>query len=413
MQKLTLEMLINLCFLFLVSCSKGHSIPGDQGALDALKNKEFFETVGRVRPLNPKNQYAAKMQECIYADTEKKSCKVSDLPLLGLDKNKITIQDILDRTLVSHDFLAVAFREVLFRMPKETLQMFGSITAVVISDKINPSFFYANTGAIYISGRYLWSNKAEWDIVSGVQDSRESAGFLLQYIFDHDYIKNGKSISKRAKNAFQTYDEMAPKTARVLFHELTHANDYFPRAYYSKMVVEDKKSYIVTAYDHYDNKEIASQNLPSKLISSKLTHIADVLYFGSPATTTDQATLAEEVISEFRSDLATDLYSYSNHFEDLAMCAEEALMLYYYHMPRFIVVIKLPGPKFNSPENYVYEISWGVKSRVADVAIKNRAVFAVENDLGVKISQQVSDHLDTIQPKEIQANTSWDDVYAL
>lgn len=408
-----LSLLINLCFLVLVSCSKSQSIPGDQGAIDALKNKEFFEKVGSVRPYNPLNQYAVKMQECVYANTEQKSCKVASLPLLGLSKNKITIQDILDRTLISHDFLAVAFKEVLYRMPTETLQMFGSVTAVVISDKITPSFFYANTGAIYISGKYFWSNKTELSIVNGVRDSRAGAGYLLQYIFDHDYIKNGKSISDRAQDSFQTYEEMTPKAARVLFHELTHANDFFPRKYYSQMVVENKKSYITTAYDHYDNKEITSMNLPTQLFSSKLTHIADILYLGGSATQEDVSTLAEEVISEFRSDLATDLYSYSNHFEDLAMCAEEALMLYYYNMPRFVLVIKLPRPNFDPPENYIYEIAWGVKSRVADPAIKNKAVFAVENDLGIKISQQISDRLDATVPKEIQANMSWEDVYAL
>jgi hypothetical protein len=291
--------------------------------------------------------------------------------------------------------------------------MFGSVNAIVISDKINPSFYYANSGAIYLSGTYFWRNANEYEIVSQSKDSREGAGLPMQFIFDHDYIKNGKSISSRAQQNFQSYDEMAIKTSRVLFHELTHANDFFPSSLYASDMENKTKSYSELASDHYDKKLISSMNLPSKPTSKKLSNIAQVLYFEKEAGQDVRSMLAEEVVEEFRKDVVTDEYSYSNHFEDLAMCAEESLMLYYYNIPRYVVVIKLPKSDFIPPENYVYQIIWGEKSRVLESEIKPRAFYAVENALGVQIASRVLDKLNLGVPLEIPANSTWDEVSAL
>jgi hypothetical protein len=175
----TLPIIILLAVMALTGCSKDKAIPDDPGARDALINNDFFESVGSVGPINPNTYLASAMQACVYAATPSRSCKVAKLPLLGMMKNKITVQDILDRTLVSHQFLATAFKEVLLRIPAESLQMFGAVNAVVISDKINPSFYYSMTGAIYLSGRYFWSNLDEWNIVSQVTDIAMVPGTLF------------------------------------------------------------------------------------------------------------------------------------------------------------------------------------------------------------------------------------------
>lgn len=402
-----------LLLLLIIGCSKNESIPGDHGAVSALKNKTFFDKVGEVRPYNPNNPYAVKMKECIYADTDDKSCSIKSLPLLGMSKDLITPQDILERTMISHDFLGEAFKQVLNRMPPEMLQMFGSINAVVISDKINPSFFYSTSGAIYLSGHYFWSNTEEYKLLNQVKDYRQDFGSALQFIFDNDYIKNGKSITTRASENVQTYDEMSFNVARLLFHELTHANDFFPRSFYQKQDTDLSKTYRKTAFERYSKSEIASLQLPTPLTSKKLNHLGDILYHGVDATTQDTSTLAEEVVQEFKNDVASDPYGYSTPMEDLAMNAEEALMFYYYNIPRYVVVIKLPMPNFKIPENFDYPILWGEKGRILESKIKNRAIFAVENDLGATISQKVSDKLDQFLPKEIQSNTSWDDLYKL
>ncbi len=401
-----------LFLLFITACSKNQSIPDDHGAKSALKNKTFFEKVGEVKSFRT-SIYSTKMEKCVYADTNELSCLISDLPLIGISKDKITVDDILERTLVSHEFLGESFKEVLLQLNPEILQMFGASSAVVISDKINPSFYYSRTGAIYLSGRFFWKNTREREIVSEVRDNRERTGFLFQFLFDSDYMKEGNPITIRAQKNAQTYAEMSINVARLLFHELSHANDYFPRTFYRSSAIDLKSTYQKAAYDRFSKVELQSDRLPSQLSSKRLMKIGQILYQGVEAAAEDSALLAEEVVQEFKNDVANDDYGYSTTREDFAMLAEEALMLYYYETPRYLYIIKLPEANFVPPEDYVYQFVWGEKSRVLEPQIKQRASFVLESNLGSAIGQKIIKKLDEYKSVEIPANSSWEEIVKL
>jgi hypothetical protein len=406
MKQLPRLLLANLFLILIVGCSKSESIPNDHGAISARENKTFFEEVGSLKPYNSSSLYALQMGDCVYADTSEKSCTVSTLPLIGIAKENITVQDILDRTMISHEFLGETFKEVLLKMKPEILQMFGAVTAIVISDRINPSFYYRISGAIYLSGRYFWKNTEEYKILNQVKDYRDGAELPFKFVFDHDYINNGKSYLHRAAQNSQTYSEMAIIISRLLFHELTHANDYFPKSVYRSSEMEPNKTYAQISHSRFSNSQLASMRQATKLASFKLNQVAQVLYQGNAVTSYEENVQTEEAITEFKNDIANDLYSYSTDREDLAMAAEEALMLYYYNIPRIVGVISLP-----TTENY--SLAWGEISRVLEPKIKARAVFAVENGLGKSIAENVSKRLDQSLPIEIPANTPWDDVYKI
>ncbi len=88
-------------------------------------------------------------------------------------------------------------------------------------------------------------------------------------------------------------------------------------------------------------------------------------------------------------------------------------MLYYFDTYRYIVVIKFPYSNFKIPDNYDYPIAWGQKRRFLVPEIKERALYALENNLGSKVRQRASLKFENISPKEIPENTSWDDVLSL
>lgn len=397
-----------LLMMTMVGCSKSKSIPNDHGAISALENKTFFESIGAVKPVDSYSVYAESMKTCIYADEDEKSCPIVNLPLIGMSKKVITIDDIMKRTLVSHDFMAISFREVLLRLPSEVLQMFGAVNAIVISDKINPSFYLTSSGSIYLSGSYFWHNYEDWSSMSHPKDSREAFGSALQFVSDHDYIKNKKSISSRADEYVKSYDEMVLPLARLLFHELTHANDWYPKAFYTNDNFDQSKTFQETAFDRYVKLKIASANQPTKLSSLKLTHLGQVMYRGEVATAEDKKFLATEIAEMFKNDIASDFYSYSSTREDLAMSAEESMMLYYYDAYRYVVVIKFPYSGFIVPANYAYPIVWGQKGRVLLPAIKERALYAIENNLGPEIKEKARAKFLSLKTTEIPANTPWD-----
>lgn len=409
-----LAILSNLLLLLFVGCGKSKSLPAtDHGSISAAENKSFFSTVGAVHPYDQSNKHAAKMQECIYADEESKSCKLSDLPLLGMENKNITIESIMKRTLVSHDFLADTFRQTLRLVNPELLQMFGSVSAIVISDQINPSFYYPVSGTIYLSGRFFWRDYDEFQLLNQVRDSREDAGRPLQFTNDSDYInlKTKKSFNARADKSTQSYEEIAIRISRLLIHELTHANDYFPKDFYSDKNLDTKKTYLEAAVVRIDSNLLISQRQPTKLSSTKLAHIGQILYQGEEAKPEDSLVTALDVSSEFKNDVASDFYAYSSDNEDLAMLSEEALMLHFYNYKRYVVFLKLPGANIAIPDDYDYPIMGGSYGRVLNQKVKPRALFAEEAIFGKEFAAKVKATLDRHQEMNISQGTSWDSLY--
>ena len=405
-------MFLIAAFLLFVGCSKNKSIPGDHGTASALKNKSFFDKVGQVKPYNVNSKYAEAMNICVYADTEEKSCLVSRLPLLGISKDKITVNDILDRTMISHDFLGITFKQALLKMNPEILQMFGSVNSIIISDKITPSFYHNLSGSIYLSASYFWKNDEEFKISTTVRDIRRDYGTTLQFGKESGYIKNNKHINNIALNRIRTDDEIFFPLVKLLFHELAHANDFFPKSLYlDKNLFDLTQTYGQISYDRYINSKIVSYNQPSDLTSEKLLHLGDVLFSNVPPTSADNSLLAEDVANEFKKEIATDFYSFFSPMEDLAMNTEESLMLYYFDSYRYIVIYKYPESNFIVPEDYDYPIVWGQKARILVPAIKERALYAVENVLGSEVRKQVSEKFKKFRLVELPANIPWREVY--
>ncbi len=397
--------LVYLLLLLAFGCSKSKSIPGDHGTESALKNKSFFEKVGQVKPYNVNSKFADAMKECIYADTSEKSCSLSKLPLLGISKKQITVDDILDRTMISHDFLGVAFKKALQQMYPEILQMFGSVNSIVISDKINPSFYYINSGAIYLSAYFFWKNLEEREITTTVKDYRSDFGTSLQFGYSNYYRKNNQSINYTADRTIRTDTEIFFPIIFLLFHELSHANDFFPRSFYNNSTsIDMTQTYEEISYDRYDNNKLISSNQPSDLTSVKLLHLAEVLFGGEPPTEEDNLLLAVDVANEFKKEKATVLYSFFSPFEDLASNAEESMMLYYYNIYKYVKIFKYPYSNFIVPNDYHYQVVWGQKGRVLEPEIKVRALYAIENILGPEVRQRMSEKFENLSVEEIPAN---------
>ena len=212
----------------------------------------------------------------------------------------------------------------------------------------------------------------------------------------------------------RTKEEIFFPVVSLLIHELTHANDYFPRSFYlDNKSLNLRKTYSEISKARLLKLELLSNNQPTSLYSEKLFNIGKILYHGKSATEEDNLINAIEVANEFEKDLATDFYSYSSTREDMAMHTEESLMLYYYNIFKFVSVIEYPYSNFVKPKEYQSQIIWGQKGRVLVPAIKDRALYAIEQILGNKISKKVSEKFENLSEKEIPAYTFLKDIYNL
>ncbi|AUN99655.1 hypothetical protein DOM21_02535 [Bacteriovorax stolpii] len=407
--KISLLPLLLLGLISFYGCSKKSSIPADHNSEALSSNDELFQHPEEVTLYNPNQINAENIKKCAFATSDKDSCKVELSPLLGVGKDTISVNDILNRTMSSQASYLQTFRNILNQMPKESLQMFGAVNAIVISERIVPSFYHYGSGAIYLSSSYFWKTPEEKALIKK-KDYREDYGISLQFLESSDYYKNGKSLYRNSSAKYRTEETMGPVLARLLYHELAHANDFFPKSYYNSATFDKTKTYYDLTNERWDQEQIVSQKLKSPLASKLLLKMGGILYQGEKATSEEINTKAYTVVDEFKHDVAANLYGYSTPREDLAMMIEQSMVYHHYGFSAYSIFIKLPSPNFKVPDDFDYPIAGGIKNKIADPKVKERAQDVLEKFFEADYVNRIVTSLDTLKSKDIPEDANWDTI---
>ena len=342
-------------------------------------------TDGTLRPAVTDSPYKASIVNCINVVDNKPvtNCKLTTLPFLGQKTSAPTKADILAQTVVSHPWMATRFSQLLDQMPNDIFQLFRGVTGIVIAADIRPSRYRSDTGAIYLDPADLWLNAAERATISKEEDYR--AGFVNGLAFRHAwrYVQGNR-------NAYEGYDlngavssrsisDIVRPMARLLFHELAHANDFMPPAFVAQVnpqvtaldaIVDIQSSFISTGL-----------KLQSPLNSQMQFDLGRVMFHGVTATNDQKRLSAEQVGLDFSIDGASDSYNYSSQYEDVAMLFEEVMMKYNYNIDRELAFTEAPPAGEVSCAYYV--VRWGVRNRIGNPLVKSRAQLIVNKVLGV------------------------------
>lgn len=308
---------------------------------------------------------------CAVMLREDEACTFRELPLIGMQTAAPTVEDVMARVVVTHDWMGGRFRELLEAMPDEILLMARGLTGIVISSEIRPSFYTARTGAIYLDPQGMWLTPEEEAVISDTDDPRTEDIQQFRFLMLWRYVLPG-NVDYRTPD--RTVASLAVRTAALMFHELAHANDYYPPA------TLDSLNRDIPMFDN-----IATSRLPSTALSQQLPltsgfmeELARAAFLGVPPTPAQLETSAAEVANIFPADVANDYYNYSTRREDLAMAFEEALMLYTLNVSRDVGVVEYPGSVNDCDE---LTVAWGQRTRIAESAVGARSVFAVERIL--------------------------------
>ena len=320
--------------------------------------------------------YADELPTCALADSSADSCSLQTVPLLGMETDTPAVDDVMSRVVVSHAWMGVRFREALQQMPAEMLDLFKSITVIVIADNIRPSSYRSLTGAIYLDPNRLWLSNAEKDTIDKTPDFRSGFGAELQFVSLWRYVKDGDYAWERYSldgTETRTLDDIIRPLAALLFHELAHAGDFFPPA--DIALIDPDQSVLEAALEQSDTRISTRLTAQQPLNSDLLKGLGLVLFRGLDADDEQMALTAEQVGLEFEIDGASDDYSYSSKFEDVAMLFEEVMMKYHFDIDRELAYTNQP----DDPElcnNFI--IAWGSRHRTGIPLVQSRAEFAVQ-----------------------------------
>jgi len=321
------------------------------------------------------SEYASTIEKSILIDGD--YCTFGELPLIGMETDSPTIDDIMKRVVVSHDWMGKRFQEILETYPSEFLKLFGGVAAIVIDDDIRPSYYHGGTASIYLDVNYFWLSEKEQESVNPKLDYRSNYSNDLIFGRFYRYVKDNK-ILYRYISASSGYwprklEDIRLLVARLLLHELAHANDFFPPKLYSSFNRSEEPWSVATAHKEEWISERLNKDNP--LSSDILKDIAQVSYHGETATDAQKNMTATDIGVAFELDGASDMYAYSDIAEDAAMLFEEAMMKYFFDVDRDMAFIN----QFDG--NYDYIIRWGVRNRFSDPRVISRAEFVIKEIL--------------------------------
>lgn len=335
-----------------------------------------------VTPYRDASAWREVLKPCATAENVAASCTLQTLPTIGMEAATPTVDDIMDRVLVSHDWMGVRFERLLEVVPDDLLQLFGAVTAIVIDADVRPSYYLNLTGAIYLDPQNLWLTEAERSVISAIPDYRLAYAEPMSFRTYWQYVKDGKPANSYvpAADGSRQLSDIEPRMASLLFHELAHANDLFPPALAAQ--VNRNLPFLHAANNLFN--ELPSTYLFNfeGLESLEMKRLANILYRGFEPGSEERQITADMVGGYFEPDAASDDYAYFSQYEDLAMLFEEAMMKLHYDMDRDLAFVT--PPRTENPRCDDYVIGWGVRNRIATEQVAARAQWVVEQLLPMR-----------------------------
>ena len=139
----------------------------------------------------------------------------------------------MDRVVVSHQWMGDRFKDFLTNNDSnnDIKNLLRATTAIIISYDVRPSFYWAATGAIYLDAENFWLTPQERDTINEAPDYRADFGNDLQFVMPWRYVKDNAYASEsysKSERVNRTAEDALFRLTSLMYHELAHANDFFP-----------------------------------------------------------------------------------------------------------------------------------------------------------------------------------------
>jgi hypothetical protein len=344
-----------------------------------LANAPFTNRISEVFLYNSNSPAGQRLVECVYSNsTEYDDCTFGESPLIAQVTTTPSVDDIMDRVVVSHRWMGDQFKKFLetYDTNDDFKNLLRATTAVVISYDIRPSFYSPTLGAIYLDPDDLWETPAQRDTINQAPDYRAGFGAELQfempwrYVKDNDYAYYYYPLRNRMS---RTLEDSKYSFASLLYHELAHANDFFPStrwlSYSNSTTIYDA---VVEVYNAQQiESDFLQNNYPLDPFyasggQNELTKLAQVRFRDPDLVTQQQIGYTmTDVANMFKTEGAPQFYSYSSTREDLAILFDGFMMHARYGVSRDVAV---------SDQDYS-DIVWGQRDRIGESWIKPRVSF--------------------------------------
>ena len=377
-------------------------------AAEIASNAYFSDRKASVFVYNRTSPHADALINCVYSNTLTSSCTLSQTPLLAKEvTNSSTvpsIENIMDRVVVSHQWMGDRFKDFLINNDanNDIKNLLRATTAIVISYDVRPSFYWAATGAIYLDAENFWLTPDERDTINEAPDYRADFGNELQFVMPWRYVKDNAYASKsynKSERVTRTAEDALFRLSSLMYHELAHANDFFPS---NEWYVHSSVQRVLDAATNttFESDELA---VSFPLNSQEMRGLAQVSFAGETASQTQKNYLPADIEAFFSPEGASDFYAYSSLREDYAMLFEELMMQSRFNVIRDVAITNQPNGENISAADY--NVTWGQRGRIGDNKLRDRVLFSAGRILP-EFDSQIAMSLISA-PIEMVEGTNW------
>lgn len=323
------------------------------------------------------------LKDCALISEDEDICKLAELPHIGHAGQSPGVEDVMQRVLVTHDWMGARFEQALHRMPPDMLALFGTVTSIVIGSELRPSSYFPGQAKIQLDPRFLWVTVPEKRTIATDDDFRTNFGAALKFkgfrrlAIGNDYAVPFSSLSDDNPRAIE---ELDIPLASLLYHELAHANDYIQYDTVASVSLDQTPWQAVQQNPDlqiwqqlYDDEQLTAQ-------SSWLYGLARVRFRDDEPTPFLASLLADFVGGEMGNEGKASFYGYFTRFEDVATLFSAAMMKYHYDVDTHVGFANKTENEATASCND-YKVAWGVRNRVAAPLVAPRAQFIVDKML--------------------------------
>jgi len=371
-------------------------------------NTAYDTRLATVFPFNADSPYADVLVKCVYSNAIDFSttCRFDELPLIAQDTTTPSTDDIMNRVVASHHWMGLRFKEFLQNSDPhhDFKNLLRATTAIVISSDIRPSYYWAVTGAIHLDANNLWLTPDERDTINQAPDFRASFGESLNFVMPWRYVKNNQYASFYYPEDVRVNRDAADgvsQLAALMYHELAHANDYFPASIWASLNSSDR--ILDNVSKRQQDVGIDSDGLTTALPlnGEEMYRLAQVRFHGETATESEKNYRPSDVAVFFSPEHAPQFYNYSSAREDYAMLFDAFMMKARFNVDRDIAVTNKPQ---NLGEDYL--VIWGQRGRIGELNIKPRVEYVTRRILpDFSAAADIINNLP--EPIAMQSGRSW------
>jgi hypothetical protein len=342
-------------------------------------------------------------------------CDLSEASPLGAGKTmdqKLSIEDVAERLLVSHEWMGDEFVELLERWywleDRDILDLFRPYSSIVISfeGQFYGYYFVEESATLVLSGFALWKDKQQYEDLFVESGGSSSHSGIAEIPFQ-SWQRQIDSVTKQETYQSIYYDEydnnvrfthqLRPQMMQIIAHTSAHAFDSYPQSTLSSL---DEQDSLFTHVQSLALSNLLENNYPVYK-SDLVTDFANYRYDGATPTDRLVNSTGQEFYDELVNSQAITTWGYHSAYESLAMLFQQYAL---YKYEGVIMDLSVVGWEDNDYYCNEYEVIAGRRGYSDDV--KARMAYAASIVLGIDMSVALDD-LAEVEEKSIPAGLGY------